>query len=117
MAPTNEDKRNYLRIQANCEIRLAKSSENTGKNSYSAGQIRDLSAQGVGFDCERKLNVGDTLDLKFKFKSRPPVLKLKGEVVRCVPLKTTGGDPEQFTVGVKFLHSPEELAPIFLKFI
>ena len=117
MAPTNKDKRNYLRIQVNYEIRLAKSSENTGEISYSAAQIKDLSAQGVGFDCERKLNVGDTLDLKFKFKSRPPVLKLKGEVVRCTPLKNSGSDPEQFTVGIKFLHSPEELAPIFLKFI
>ena len=116
MSPNFEEKRNFIRVTVNCEIRIAKTAENTGKSSYVTSRVRDLSAEGVGFELREKLDPGEFLDLKLKFDSKPPVLKLKGEVMRCVPIQGSGLG-HQFYIGVKFLHASKDLIPIFLKFI
>lgn len=109
-----KEKRSYLRIYVKCEIRLIKSAERTEINSYVDAVIRDLSAEGVGIVFERKLAPGDAVDIKFKF-AKERTLKLKGEIKRCDQLAVEGSSSKQYSIGIKFVDSPQNIAPIFLK--
>ena len=109
----SQEKRKYNRMHVDCEVHFALADENgQKKHAYMSSIARDLSAQGMSFDSMEKFNLGDRFVLKMKFGSKPPVLKLLGEVRRCTPAPEVNG--KHFKIGVIFLESPEKLGPIFM---
>ena len=115
MTSPNDEKRKYLRIKVDCEIHFAVLPANGAPPPvYLMSRVLDLSAGGTSFESPEKLETGEELVLKFKFKSKLPVVKLSAVVQRCAPpLKAHG----LHTIGVRFLHNPKDIGPMFSKFI
>lgn len=117
MTEENE-KRKYLRLKPGCETYFQfDSGPRKSEVQYTAIKTNDLSASGISIECWERLMPGDILNIKLKFKAKKAVLKLHGQVVRCLPQNPDPAFLGPWTAGIKFLHKAEELAPYLIKYI
>ena len=118
MTPESNEKRKYHRVSANCEINFALGPEPVeSKRTYFKVRAKDISAQGIAFEFSKELPMGTFLHLSLKFSSNKTVLKVRGEVQRCMPLDQAHGSEKKFLIGVKFFGTPANLAKIFMEYL
>lgn len=96
----SENKRRYLRFALNSEVKAKILSREWDGQMSGAG--KNISARGILFTSRQHLALGTDLQLAIPLGQEQPLLVI-GTVVRVEAF-----GPEQFDIGVSFLHVPKE---------
>ncbi len=118
MTLTNDENRKYIRLGVNCEVRfrIEEATDDKEGENFTV-EAKNVSVGGLTFEFWNELSLGQILRLKLKFKSDPEILKLRGDVIHCTPLKNDDDSKARFTIGVKFIGSDKALTAALLRFI
>ena len=97
----DSEKRKYIRLDF--KLKLNFSAEGEPKKAYQA-ITRNISAEGLKFTSDQKLEPGSRVDFEVQLQNRKDTVHFKGEVVwsKEVPILTSVRD-KTYDIGVRFV--------------
>ena len=86
-----------------------------GEEIVRKGATKNISSLGIRFESEKRLNEGNSLELKFEVPGGPNPVHAQGKLVWVK--KLTLEDTSPYDVGMEFLKIEEDNKNTFLKFM
>lgn len=88
----------------------------SSKKVFKFGETRNISADGICFEADRKLETGSQISLEVKLGDNQTPIFLIGEVKWSQELKTKDPEEKRFINGVKLIDIPKSDEGRFLKY-
>jgi len=107
------EKRKYPRFELKVSAKYKVMEQ---KGAFEASRTRNISAEGLCFESDKKLNIGTCVNLEVDLKDGEKVISLIGEVRWSSAVKAPDSKKTQYLNGVKLIDIPRSDEGRFLKY-
>ena len=86
------------------------------KGAFEAGKTRNISAEGLCFESDKKLDIGTCVNLEVDLEDGEKIISLFGEIRWSSAIKSPDSKKTRYLNGVKLIDIPKSDEGRFLKY-